>query len=115
MFCMYCGTILEEDSKFCIACGKSVKKTNENQLKTEIKNIEIKSTDIKTKGKRKFFIIGAAIIGIFLLFANIHTCDWCNKTYIGAQYYDMWDSSELMCKKCATQYYMGLNIKNFKK
>lgn len=117
MFCMNCGNKLEEDSRFCTACGTSVKGTNDVKVKQETGEIsQAKASNMKSKKLLWGMIVfGAAIIGVIVLLANIHTCDWCQKTYVGAQYYDMWDTSELMCKDCAMEYYMGLGYKNYKK
>lgn len=113
MFCMNCGNKLEDDSKFCTACGSSINGVNNSVLKQTPKE-KVQEKEKSTK-KGKFIAVGIAIIGIIVLLANTHTCKWCNKTYVGAQYYDMWDTSELMCKDCALEYYMGPGYKNYKK
>lgn len=107
MFCMNCGNKLEEDSRFCTACGTSVKKNGDIRGERDSKEPK--------KVPWGFIILGAVIVGGILLLTNIHTCDWCHKTYVGAQYYDMWDTTELMCKDCALEYYMGPGYKNYKK
>lgn len=119
MFCMNCGNKLEEGSRFCTTCGASVKKNSDIKVKEDSKEInQISELGMKTESKKVpwgLITLGAVIIGAILLLTNIHTCDWCHKTYVGAQYYDMWDTSELMCKDCAMEYYMGLGYKNYKK
>ena len=111
MFCMNCGKKLEEGSRFCTACGTSVKGTND--IKVERENLS------ENKIGRKFpwgvIAFGTVVAGVIVLLLNVHTCDWCHKTYVGAQYYNMWDTSELMCKDCALEYYMGPGYKNYKK
>ena len=107
MFCMKCGNKLEEDSKFCTACGSDIKSSNNNVLK--------KASEENGQKKGKIIAVVGVIIGIIVLLVNTHTCEWCNKTYVGAQYYDVWDTSEVMCKDCALKYYMGSGYKNYKK
>ncbi len=119
MFCMNCGNKLEDDSRFCTVCGASIKGTNDTKVNREAETINKSDETIQNRGSKKipwgFITFGAVIIGVIVLLVNIHTCDWCHKTYVGAQYYDMWDTSELMCKDCALQYYMGPGYKNYKK
>lgn len=119
MFCMNCGNKLEDDSKFCTACGASVKGNGDSKVKRDSGELnQVSESGTNTEKKKVpwgFITLGAVIVGAVLLFANTHTCDWCHKTYVGAQYYDMWDTSELMCKDCALEYYMGPGYKNYKK
>lgn len=115
MFCMKCGTELEEGSKFCTACGASVKGISGVKAEREIPLEGSGTSRVGRKLPWGGIVFGAVIIGVIILFANIHTCDWCHKTYVGAQYYDMWDINELMCKDCALEYYMGPGYKNYKK
>lgn len=119
MFCMNCGNKLEDDSRFCTSCGASIKGTNDAKVKQDSEIINKGNELISKKEDKKVpwgvITIGAVIIGVIVLLVNIHTCDWCKKTYVGAQYYDMWDTSELMCEDCALQYYMGPEYKNYKK
>lgn len=119
MFCMNCGNKLEEDSRFCTVCGVNVKEKNDvkEERKPEEKNQD-SELEANKEGKDmpwEFIALGVITIGIILLFINMHTCDWCRKLYVGAQYYDMWDTSELMCEDCALEYYMGPGYKNYKK
>lgn len=109
MFCMKCGNKLEEGSKFCTACGASVKGGDDTRS-----NETLESSDGK-KVPWGIITFGAVMVGVIMLLVNIHTCDWCHKTYVGAQYYDLWDTTELMCKDCALEYYMGPGYKNYKK
>lgn len=119
MYCMNCGNKLEEGGRFCTACGTSVKGLNDNKIKQE-KEGSNRDSELVTENKRKklpwgFITFSVIVIGAVLLLANVHTCNWCHKTYVGAQYYDIWDTSELMCKDCALEYYMGPGYKNYKK
>lgn len=114
MFCMNCGNKLEEGSKFCTACGKSVIGINDVKVEQEASLVG-SNTNGKRKMPRGFIVFGVVIIGTIILLTNVHTCDWCHKTYVGAQYYDVWDTNELMCKDCAMEYYMGPGYKNYKK
>lgn len=107
MFCVKCGNKLEEGSRFCTACGAKVKGNSDIKRERDLEETK--------KVPWGFITLGAVIVGAVLLLTNIHTCDWCHKTYVGAQYYDMWDTSELMCKDCALEYYMGPGYKNYKK
>ena len=119
MFCMNCGSKLEEDSRFCTACGASVKGNGDIKIRRDSEETnQVSKSGINT-GRKKApwgaITLCVVIVGVILLLTNIHTCDWCHKTYVGAQYYDMWDTSELMCKDCALEYYMGPGYKNYKK
>lgn len=59
--------------------------------------------------KKKGIIIGAvaAIIIIAVsIIANIHTCEECDKTFIGKEYKITWfDQSETVCKECHDDFY----------
>lgn len=58
---------------------------------------------------KKGIIIGAlavVIVVIIAVVANIHTCEECDKTFIGKQYEITWfDQSETVCKDCYNDFY----------
>ena len=110
MYCMNCGNEISADSKFCNYCGNSIGRVVGGKKEEAHKK--------KTKSISDFalYIIAAAILlGIFALICNIHTCDWCHETYIGAQYYDWDDPDSLMCEECAKEYYSIFPYQNYKK
>ena len=51
-------------------------------------------------------IVLAVIIVVIAIVANIHTCEECNKTFIGKEYKITWfDQSETVCKDCYNDFY----------
>lgn len=59
--------------------------------------------------KKKGIIIGAVaaiIIMAVSIIANIHTCEECDKIFIGKEYKITWfDQSETVCKDCYNDFY----------
>lgn len=50
--------------------------------------------------------IAAVIIAAIVLVTNIHTCEECDKTFIGKEYKITWfDQSETVCKECYNDFY----------
>ena len=108
MFCTKCGSKVEKGSTFCDICGERV----DDGITP--------GTPVGPGKRRKKFpwiilIFPVIVIGVIVILLNIHKCTMCNKTYIGAQYYDVLFEDELMCGDCAEDYYMGMPYKNFKK
>ncbi len=58
---------------------------------------------------KKGIIIGALVIVVvaaIAVAANIHTCEECDKTFIGKKYEITWfDQSETVCKDCYNDFY----------
>lgn len=77
MFCGYCGTEIEEDSKFCPVCGKSVDDVFDEAEQEQIENSEIKSSKPE-RGKGKPInskvlisaIVLAVVVGIIVFIIN---------------------------------------------
>lgn len=114
MFCMNCGSKLEEGSKFCDICGANVGLGEGDRIKAKVENNRDEQKEPK-KVPWGILITVAVVVGVIAILLNTHTCTWCNRTYVGPQYYDVWDSSELMCEKCAQEYYMGFPYENYRK
>lgn len=51
-------------------------------------------------------VIAALLIAIIAIVSNIHTCEECEKTYIGKEYkITFFDQSETVCKECYNGFY----------
>ncbi len=100
MFCYQCSKIIKDDSKFCQYCGAVQEVGKKGQL---------------SKGTMVSIVfVAVVLVSIFYGLTNIHTCDWCDSTYLGSGYYDSWDPDEIMCEDCAKDYYRGMDYTRFK-
>lgn len=65
--------------------------------------------NLKMKNRKMGIIIGVVvviIITVIAVIANIHTCEECDKTFIGKEYKITWfDQSETVCKECYGDFY----------
>lgn len=96
MFCYQCSKIIKDDSKFCQYCGA------------------VQEVEKKWKPSKGVIICIALIIVFVVFLSNIHTCDWCDRTYFGGGYYDSFDAKDIMCEDCAQDYYRGIDYTRFK-
>lgn len=99
---------------------KSVKKDFENsqsvnmvkdKVKDVTENVKDKAAEIPYYKKKKIGIfagIAAVIIVLLIIAANIHTCEECDKVYIGKKHsISFWGQSEDVCKDCYNDFYGG--------
>lgn len=119
MICSNCSREIKEGVKFCQYCGASQQSESDvstiSSFSLEDYPIEKSKQNSSGKSKTKIIIVASAIVVVMLLlFGNIHTCERCNNTYMGAMYYDSWNPDETMCEDCAKHYYMGLDYTRFK-
>jgi len=47
--------------------------------------------------------------------AKSWSCDWCNKKFSGAAYYDGSDASSTLCSECAISYFAPFSIDGYRK
>lgn len=68
-----------------------------------------------SKMKKIVLIVAAVMLVCFLAACGSNgICTSCGKTIHGSAYGNPMNSSERMCESCARQYYMGLDLDNFK-
>ena len=97
---------------------KSVKQDFENsqsvnmvkdKVKDAAKNVKGKTSALPYYKKKKIGIlagVAAVIIVLLLIVTHIHTCEECDKTYVGKKYtVSFWGESESVCKECYDDFY----------
>ena len=117
MICLNCNQSIKDGSFFCQYCGTR-QQDSVISLTTEATKSNTEVAHHRGRRKKLGWLIIAAIVAILvigiILINNYHVCDWCDKKYIGAAYYEAWDYEEIMCEDCAKNYYRGLNYKSYK-
>ena len=120
MFCVECKKIIKEGSKYCKYCGASQESIIE-EPESVIRRFSM--DDYKNQAKRrrisgKFVgifvgILCVFIVGVLYVMSNYHECDWCDRQYVGAAYYDAWSQKDTLCEDCAKQYYSGFDYTRY--
>lgn len=135
LFCSGCGAEIGGDtevtkSNIKDAVQTSVEKLKENEFVKSVKNdiqnsqsvsmikdkvkdatdsLKNKATGIPYYKKRKIGIFAgvfAAVVVLLLLVTSIHTCDECDKTYLGKKHtVTFWGETENLCKDCYDDFY----------
>ncbi|MCI9641691.1 MAG: zinc-ribbon domain-containing protein [Eubacterium sp.] len=75
-----------------------------------VKNTAAKMPYYKKKKIAIFAGIAAIIIILLLIVTSIHTCDECDKTYLGKKHeVTFWGETENLCKDCYNDFYGYFN------
>lgn len=98
--CTACGCKLgDNNAAFCPQCGAPVKV--QPVVTTDKPKLKLKSNIVKIIAP-----IAAVVLLLIIVVSNIHTCEECDKTYLGKKYtITFWDESENVCKDCYEDFY----------
>lgn len=123
-YCSKCGVQLDENAQFCTACGAKTKQNTPKSSVAEPAPALVQSAERGSAAKGgkdskktiRFIGIAAILLIVFLIvwMATGKTCDFCDKAYHGASYYDAFDPNIIMCEQCAKEYYAPLPYKQYR-
>lgn len=79
------------------------------KVKDTAQNVKTKTSKLSYYQKKKIGIIAgicAVIVVLVVLATSIHTCDECDKTYLGKKHtVTFWGETENLCKDCYNDFY----------
>ena len=113
MFCPECGKELSNDAAFCGNCGAKVANSQINAATApQAENFngyaapKAKSSEAIIKIDKKIIAIVIAIIAILAVAFNLHTCEECEKVYLGEEkVISFFGASAKVCKDCYEDFY----------